>query len=94
MVEISTSESVLIHAVSHEWFDVIGLSVGLVEQLPEIPALIQRLKTASRNPNAFVILGGPALLQPDIQAHSLGADAVSVNAAEAVNLAGDLMKNR
>ena len=94
VVEISTSESVLIHAVSHEWFDVIGLSVGLVEQLPEIPALIQRLKTASRNPNAFVSLGGPALLQPDIQAHSLGADAVSVNAAEAVNLAGDLMKNR
>ena len=94
VVEISTSENVLIHAVSHEWFDVIGLSVGLVEQLPDIPALIARLKTASRNPNAFVILGGPALLQTQMDGVALAADAVSVNAAEAVKLAGELLTNR
>ena len=40
VVEISTSEQALLHTVAHEWFDVIGLSVGLVEQLPAIPALI------------------------------------------------------
>ena len=94
VVEISTSEDVLMHAVAHEWFDVIGLSVGLVEQLPELPFLIDRLKKASRNPHAFVILGGPALLHPEIESAKLGADAVSTNAAEAVNLAGDLIKNR
>jgi len=94
VVEISTSEKALLHTVAHEWFDVIGLSVGLVEQLPNIPALIARLKTASRNPNAFVILGGPALLQAKMDGVELAADAISVNAAEAVKLAGDLLTNR
>ncbi len=94
VVEISTSEQALVHAVAHEWFDVIGLSVGLIEQLPHIPALIARLKSASRNPNAFVILGGPALLQAKMDGIELAADAISVNAAEAVKLAGDLLINR
>ena len=94
VVEISTSEQALVHAVAHEWFDVIGLSVGLIEQLPHIPALIARLKSASRNPNAFVILGGPALLQAKMDGVELAADAISVNAAEAVKLAGDLLTNR
>jgi len=94
VVEISTSEQALLHTVAHEWFDVIGLSVGLVEQLPAIPALIARLKSASRNPNAFVILGGPALLQTQMDGVSLAADAISVNAAEAVKLAGELLINR
>lgn len=62
VVEISTTENALLNAVAHEWFDVIGLSVGLVEQLPNIPELIARLKKASRNPHTFVVLGGPALL--------------------------------
>ena len=94
VVEISTSEQALVHAVGHEWFDVIGLSVGLVEQLPDIPALITRLKSASRNPNAFVLLGGPALLQTQMGNIELAADAISVNAAEAVKLAGELLSNR
>jgi len=94
VVEISTSEEALLRAVAHEWFDVIGLSVGLVEQLSAIPALIARLKSASRNPNAFVILGGPALLQSEMDGVALAADAISVNAAEAVKLAGELLTNR
>jgi MerR family transcriptional regulator, light-induced transcriptional regulator len=94
VVEISTSEQALLHTVAHEWFDVIGLSVGLVEQLPAIPALIAKLKSASRNPNAFVILGGPALLQTQMDGVALAADAISVNAAEAVKLAGELLINR
>ena len=94
VVEISTSEEALLRAVAHEWFDVIGLSVGLVEQLSAIPALIARLKSASRNPNAFVLLGGPALLQSKMDGVALAADAISVNAAEAVKLAGELLINR
>ena len=94
VVEISTTENALLNAVAHEWFDVIGLSVGLVEQLPNIPELIARLKKASRNPHTFVVLGGPALLDSANQAMPLGADGISVNAAEAVNLAGDLLKTK
>ena len=39
-------------------------------------------------------LGGPALLQAKIDGVELAADAISVNAAEAVKLAGDLLTNR
>jgi len=94
VVEISTTEKALLHAVSHEWFDVIGLSVGLVEQLPHIPALMANLKKASRNPNTHVILGGPALLDADNHAKVGQADGISISAPEAVKLAGDLLKNR
>ena len=94
VVEISTTEKALLHAVSHEWFDVIGLSVGLVEQLPHIPALMANLKNASRNPNTCVILGGPALLDADNHAKVGQADGISISAPEAVKLAGDLLKNR
>ena len=94
VVEISTTEKALLHAVSHEWFDVVGLSIGLVEQLPHIPALIASLKQASRNPNTRVILGGPALLDADNHAKVVQADGISVSALEAVKLAGDLLKNR
>jgi methanogenic corrinoid protein MtbC1 len=94
VVEISTTENALLNAVAHEWFDVVGLSVGLVEQLPHIPELIASLKKASRNPHTFVVLGGPALLDSANHAMALGADGISVNAAEAVNLAGDLLKTK
>jgi methanogenic corrinoid protein MtbC1 len=94
VVEISTTENALLTAVAHEWFDVVGLSVGLVEQLPHIPELIAGLKKASRNPHTFVILGGPALLDSASQTMALDADGISVNAAEAVNLAGDLLKTK
>lgn len=94
VVEISTTEKALLHAVSQEWFDVVGLSVGLIEQLPHIPTLISGLKKASRNPHTHVILGGPALLEAENQAKTLNADGISVSAPEAVKLAGDLLKNR
>ena len=94
VVEISTTENALLNAVAHEWFDVVGLSVGLVEQLPHLPELIASLKKASRNPHTFVILGGPAFLDSANHTMAFAADGISVNAVEAVNLAGDLLKTK
>ena len=90
VVEISSHESELQRSVENEWFDMVGLSVGLVEQLPTLPNLIQHLRVHSRNPHALFILGGAALLspQPSPMTHSQwGADGVSTDAAEAVKLA-------
>lgn len=91
VVEISTTEHDLAHAVSNEWFEVLGLSVGVVEQLKDIPALIQTLRQRSRNPEMRVLLGGPAFLTQAVAAHSLGADGISLDAAEAVLLAAKLL---
>ncbi len=94
VVEISSHESELLRSVQQEWFDVVGLSVGLVEQLPTLPTLIEHLKTQSRNPHAIYILGGAALLttQAGGSAEHWGADGVSTDAAEAVLLANRLIQ--
>ncbi len=92
VVEISNHEQELTSAVKAEWFDLIGLSVGLMEQLPSLPPLISKLKKLSHNPQALVMLGGPALLAPNAIGSLWGSDGVSTDAAEAVKLADRLMK--
>jgi methanogenic corrinoid protein MtbC1 len=94
VVEISTTETELCHSVSNEWFDLIGLSVGLREQLVNIPALVSNIRKASKNPVAAVILGGPAFLSVAATAQSLGADAISTDPCEAIKLASDLVDSR
>jgi methanogenic corrinoid protein MtbC1 len=90
VVEIAETQSALMEAVTREWFDLVGLSVGLSEQLPSLPDLIAQLKLASRNTNVPFILGGPAFLGSDMQAQYLGADGISLDAADAVML-GNLL---
>lgn len=92
VVEISATAHELGQAVANEWFDMLGLSVGVVEQLQDIPSLISALRRQSRNPSVQVLLGGPAfLLQPSL-ATDLGADGISLDAAEAVVLADRLLQ--
>jgi len=87
IVEIAQSPSELCHAAQNEWFDLIGLSVGLVEQVSELPDLISRLRQSSRNPDTPVLLGGPAFLATDANAAHLGAIGISTDPLEALRLA-------
>jgi hypothetical protein len=69
----------------------VGLSVGLVEQIPALPSLLGRIDQSSRNPATKFILGGPAFLMSKATAESLGAHAVSTDAAEAIKHAAELV---
>ena len=92
VLDIAPTELSLVQALKREWFDMIGLSVGLVEQLPELPGLISKLKSQALNPATLVILGGPAaLLSPEIVKKS-GANGVAAQADQAVELANGLLK--
>jgi methanogenic corrinoid protein MtbC1 len=92
VLDIAPTELSLVQALKREWFDMIGLSVGLVEQLPELPGLISKLKSQALNPATLVILGGPAaLLSPEIVKKS-GANGVAAQADQAVDLANGLLK--
>jgi methanogenic corrinoid protein MtbC1 len=91
VVEVATTEQELLHAVGNEWFDLVGLSVGLVEQIAILPSLLGRIHQSSRNPAAKFILGGPAFLMSEVSAESLGAHAVSTDAAEAIKHAAKLV---
>jgi methanogenic corrinoid protein MtbC1 len=87
VIEISLSEKELVHAVSNEWFDVIGISCATEAQLKNLPDLIRALKAASGNPEPGVLLGGPIFTVQTHNARSLGADGICVDVKEAVALA-------
>jgi methanogenic corrinoid protein MtbC1 len=87
VIEISLSEKELTHAVSNEWFDVIGISCATEAQLKALPGLIRALKAASGNPEPGVLLGGPIFTVQEHNAQSLGADGICIDVKEAVALA-------
>jgi len=91
VVEIANTEAEIYQAAANEWFDLVGLSVGLVEQIPTLTALISRVKKASRNPDTPVLLGGPAFFKETVQAPSLGADGISLDALHGLELASKLV---
>jgi MerR family transcriptional regulator, light-induced transcriptional regulator len=84
VLEISSTESELLRAVSHEWFDVVGISVALAAQLQTLPSLIAHLREQSGNPQVKVVLGGPVFLFNPITAPALGADAIFTDAQAAL----------
>jgi methanogenic corrinoid protein MtbC1 len=91
VVEIASTQEGLFQAVKNEWFDLIGLSVGLTEQLCTLPGLIDKLKAASKKPQVPVILGGAAFMGETPSAASLGADGISTNALDAVSMGAALL---
>ena len=91
VIEVADTPAQLCHAARNEWFDLVGLSVGVTEQLDHLPELISELKKQSRNPNTPVLLGGPVFSACDLSAESLGADGISTDAIEGVQLASLLV---
>ena len=88
---LASTEKDLMQTLRREWFDVIGLSVALVEQLPQLPALVKTLKKEALNPNTQLILGGRAVLLDDDLLNKTGADGMSAYAPEAITLANQLI---
>jgi MerR family transcriptional regulator, light-induced transcriptional regulator len=90
-IEVSPSAHGLCRAAGNEWFDVVGLSVALDSQLAEVPALIAGLRSASRNPSAAVILGGPIFSVHPREPQEFGAQGICLDARDAVLLASQLV---
>lgn len=82
--EPSMTARELIHAVSRDWFDVAGLSVGVENHLDGVGQLIADLRQASRNQSLVILVGGPIFaLYPEFLAQT-GADALAADATQAV----------
>ena len=86
VIEISSTESELMRAIANEWFDVIGISVAIETQLPQLSDLIAHFRKNSGNPDVKVMLGGPIFTLKDLSADMFGADAISTDPIEAINL--------
>ena len=77
-----------LRAVRKEWFDVLALSISAPNQLVSTITLIADIRKLSSNKGILIMVGGPlALSVPDL-ATRVGADAVALDAKEAVDVAG------
>ena len=93
VVSIPSSVNELVQAVSQEWFDVVGLSISMEQQLSTLAELISQFKCSSLNPRVAVLLGGPIFALRELRAIDFGADDICVNAKHAVGLAVSLLTN-
>ncbi len=92
VLEISSTESELLRAVANEWFDAVGISIALEEQLQTLPRLVQHLRESSGNPKIRVVLGGPIFLRKEFSPQTLGADAIFTDARQAVGAVKRLIR--
>jgi len=91
VVAISSSANELVKTVSNEWFDVLGLSLSIDQQLTGLADLIDQFKSLSLNPRMVVMLGGPIFSTKKLDANDFGAHGICDNAKHAVGLAVSLL---
>lgn len=81
----------LLAMVGTEWYDVIGFSVGCEARLSSLRRDIRRLRSASRNPNVQIMVGGPVFAEDPSLAEQVGAHAIAASAREAPHVARALL---
>ena len=82
------SRADVLRALRQEWFDVVAVSISAPNQLASTGALISDIRKLSSNKGILVMVGGPlAQSVPDL-ASRVGADCVSLDAKQAVDVAG------
>lgn len=90
-MESGATESQLVSAVEGHWFDVIGLSISLGDNVDQLRKLIQRLREHSKNSQATVLVGGPLMSVVDGLDRLVGADAAAADAKVTQKLAKALV---
>ena len=81
------SEGDLTALVRSEWFDLIGLSVGMDGHVEPLGSVILGLRRASRNPTVGIMVGGPILAGRPRLTSEVAADFSAADAREAVERA-------
>jgi len=81
----------LLRLIKDEWFDAVGLSVSSERWLKGLPSCIRAVRSASCNPNMFIMLGGYAINNNAERTRFLGADGTATDAGEALKKANIFM---
>lgn len=84
----------VLHEVGAHWYDVVGLSAGIVERLPKIAEVIRTIRHASLNADLAVMVGGRAFLDNPDAVMQVGADACAPDAAQGPLIARTLVQAR
>lgn len=85
------TDSDVLAMVATDWYDVIGFSVGTESRLSVLRRDIRRLKTASRNPNVQIMVGGQLFVEDPSLAEQVGASAIAADARRAPATARSLL---
>jgi methanogenic corrinoid protein MtbC1 len=81
----------LLGLVRHEWFTLVGLSVGAESHLEGLASTIHSLRKAARNRSLGVMVGGALLSRRPELALQLGADATALDGRQAALQADNLV---
>lgn len=83
-----------VRAVRDEWFDVVGISVGVEARIEWLRSGVAALRRASRNKGIGVMVGGPIFVQRPERVSEVGADATARDGSEAPKVAERLLELR
>ncbi len=81
------SRADLLAAVGTTPFDLVGFSLGARNQLDDLGAAVRAIRDASCNARLRILVGGPAVVDDDVDAAALGADAIAHSVSEALIVA-------
>ncbi len=81
----------LIERVTGDWFDLVGLTVSCDYHIGALPSVIAAVRSASRNPQLRVMVGGPVFVGDATLATRVGADGTARDARVAVAVAEALV---
>lgn len=86
------SEEDLLTQVRTEWFDVVGFSAGCDSRLSHLKREITRIRSASRNPDVRILVGGQVFSIEHELVRRVGADGWARDAKEAPGVVRKLLE--
>lgn len=78
------SHADILDAVAAKSYNFVGFSISCERLLPALRSAIRGLRSASRNPELRIMVGGVLFTDLSAEADSCGADAVAIDADDAV----------
>ncbi len=85
----STEE--MLRMLRHDWYGVVGFSVGTVTRLDALAEAIRKVRRLSRNRAIGIMVGGPVFQQRPELVGMVGADATAADGRQAVLQARGLL---
>lgn len=84
----------VVKEIAAHWYDVVGLSAGVVERMPKIRELVASIRKASLNADLSIMVGGRAFNDNPALVQRVGADASAPDAAQGPMVARTLVQAR
>jgi methanogenic corrinoid protein MtbC1 len=88
--EFPATGTEILELVRHNWFAVVGLSLGSESSVDSAASIIRSIRHASRNRSLGVLVGGPILVRRPELASLVGADATAIDGPQAVECAAQI----